>query len=78
MWVKAFSTYIAIIVEAHPERVRDMLAYMWLIVREAQKFGGTAGSPTARCLGVTDQVQTLSGTNLIAHHLHCFMPSAAR
>ena len=34
-------TYIAIVAEAHPERVRDMLAYMRLVVREAGKFSGT-------------------------------------
>ena len=40
-WVTAFATYIAIVAVAHPERVRDMLAYLRLVVREAQKFGGT-------------------------------------
>ena len=40
-WVTAFATYIAIVAVAHPGRVRDMLAYMRLVVREAQKFGGT-------------------------------------
>ena len=40
-WVSSFATYIAIIAEAHPERVVDMLAYMRLIRREASKFGGT-------------------------------------
>ena len=40
-WVSSFATYIAVIAEAHPQRVHDMLAYMRLIVREASKFGGT-------------------------------------
>ena len=40
-WVSSFSTYIAIVAEAHPARVRDMLAYLRLVVREASKFGGT-------------------------------------
>ena len=40
-WVTAFATYIVIVAVAHPGRVRDMLAYMRLVVREAQKFGGT-------------------------------------
>ena len=39
-WVTAFSTYIAVVATAHP-RVRDMLAYMRLLVREAKKYGGT-------------------------------------
>ena len=39
-WVSSFATYVAIIAEAHPARVGDMLAYMRLIVREASKFGG--------------------------------------
>jgi hypothetical protein len=40
-WATAFSTYIAIVAAAHPGCVRDMLAYMHLLVREAQKYGGT-------------------------------------
>lgn len=39
-WVSSFATYVAIVAEAHPSRVGDMLAYMRLIVREASKFGG--------------------------------------
>ena len=40
-WVLSFATYIAIVAEAHPGRVGDMLAYMRLIIREAGKFGGS-------------------------------------
>ena len=40
-WVTAFATYIAIVAVAHPGRVRDMLAYICLVVCEAQTFGGT-------------------------------------
>ena len=40
-WVSSFATYIAIVAEAHPDRVTDMLAYMRLVTREASKFGGT-------------------------------------
>ena len=40
-WVSSFSTHVAIVAEAHPERVGDMLAYMRLIIREASKFGGS-------------------------------------
>lgn len=40
-WVASFCTYVAIVAEAHPERVVDMLAYMRLLIREAGKFGGT-------------------------------------
>ena len=39
--MSAFSTYVAIIAAAHPGRVKDMLAYMRLLVREAQKYGGS-------------------------------------
>ena len=41
-WVSSFATYVAIIAEAHPGRVCDMLAYMRLVMREASKFGGTS------------------------------------
>ena len=40
-WVSAFSTYVAIIAAAHPGHGKDMLAYMRLLVREAQKYGGS-------------------------------------
>ena len=39
-WISAFSSYIAIVAETHPVRVKDMCAYMRLIVQEAQKYGG--------------------------------------
>ena len=39
-WVSSFATYVAIVAQAHPGRVADMLAYMRLIIREASKFGG--------------------------------------
>ena len=39
-WVAAFTTYIAIVAEAHPSRVKDMCAYMRLLTREALKYGG--------------------------------------
>ena len=39
-WVSAYSTYVAIVAEVHPDRVKDMLAYMRLLVREASNHGG--------------------------------------
>ena len=39
-WVSSFATYVAIVAQAHPSRVTDMLAYLRLIVQEATKFGG--------------------------------------
>ena len=40
-WVSCFSTYVAIVAHTHPQRVRDMMAYMRLMVREAHKHGGS-------------------------------------
>ncbi len=40
IWVSSFATYVAVVAQAHPDRVTDMLAYMRLIVREARKYGG--------------------------------------
>ena len=40
-WVSCMATYIAIAAQAHPLRVRDMLAYMRLMVREGHKHRGT-------------------------------------
>jgi len=39
-WVSPFATYVAIVTQAHPHCVMDMLAYMRLIIREAIRFGG--------------------------------------
>ena len=39
-WVSSFATYIAVVAQAHPDRVPDMLAYLRLIIREARKYGG--------------------------------------
>ena len=39
-WVSAFTTYIAIVAEVHPHRVKDTCAYMRLLIREALKYGG--------------------------------------
>ena len=44
-WVSCFATYVAIVAEVHPGRVRAMLAYMRLVVGEAHKHGGQ-GWPT--------------------------------
>ena len=39
-WVPCFATYIAIISEKHSQMVRPLLAYLCLIIREAQRNGG--------------------------------------
>ena len=39
-WVSCFATYVAIVSEVHPEHVVDMLAYLRLVVREANRYGG--------------------------------------
>ena len=39
-WVQCFATYAAVLAEAHPYRMRDLLAYLRLIVREAQCHEG--------------------------------------
>ena len=36
-WVQCFITYVAIVAARHPDRMKDLLAYMRLIVREAQR-----------------------------------------
>ena len=40
-WTSCMATYIASVAAAHPERVRDMLAYMHLLVREGHKYGSS-------------------------------------
>ena len=37
-WTCAFTTYVAVVAQARPERVKYMLAYMRLVVGTAQKF----------------------------------------
>ena len=39
-WVSSFVIYIAVLSEAHHERVVDMLANLRLIIQEAHRHGG--------------------------------------
>ena len=39
-WVCAFCSYIAIVAEVHPHRVRDLLAYMQNLMRDATRYRG--------------------------------------
>ena len=39
-WVSAFVTYTAVVAAAHPDRVKDLLAYLRLIMREAWRTQG--------------------------------------
>jgi len=39
-WVQCFGTYMAVLTSKHPDRVRQLLAYQTLIVREARRCGG--------------------------------------
>lgn len=39
-WCCAFSTYVAILSQAHPELVVSRLAYMGNLMKEASRFGG--------------------------------------
>ena len=41
-WVQCFMTYAAVVAKAHPHRMRDLIAYLHMIVREAQQHGGDA------------------------------------
>ena len=39
-WVSAFASFLAVVAETHPHRVKDMCAYLRLLTREVQKYGG--------------------------------------
>jgi hypothetical protein len=39
-WVECFNSYVAVITSVRPERARDLLAYMALIIRIAKQFPG--------------------------------------
>ena len=39
-WVQCFCTYVAIVTSKKPEKMRQLLAYQTLIVREARRCGG--------------------------------------
>ena len=39
-WVASFVTYVAIVAEKRPEKVKPLLAYMRLLIQEAQRHGG--------------------------------------
>lgn len=68
-WVSSFTTYVAIVAEAHPSRVGDMLAYMRLLVREASKFAGN-GWLTYDAVFRRNQVGLSNPWNYIDASLH--------
>ena len=39
-WVQCFGTYIVVVTSKHPEKLRQLLAYQTLIVRESRRCGG--------------------------------------
>ena len=39
-WVQCFGTDMAVITSKYPDRVRQLLAYQMLIIREARRCGG--------------------------------------
>ena len=39
-WVQCFGTYISVVASRYPEKVRQLLAYQMLIIREARRLGG--------------------------------------
>ena len=39
-WVQCFGTYMAVVTSSQPERVKQLLAYQTVIVREARRCGG--------------------------------------
>ena len=39
-WVSCFTTYVAVLLEAHPELVKSQLAYLTLMIAEARCNGG--------------------------------------
>ena len=39
-WVQCFGTYMAVVTSKYPERMRQLLAYQTLMVREARRCGG--------------------------------------
>ena len=41
-WVSCFATYVAIVSQSHPECVKDMMAYLCLMVRKGYKHGGSS------------------------------------
>ena len=41
-WVQCFGTYIAVVTSQFPHRIKELLAYQTLIVREAWRCGGRA------------------------------------
>ena len=67
--MSSFATYVAIVAEAHPGRVGDMLAYLRLIVREASKFGGN-GWLTYDAVFRRNQVGLSTPWNYIDASLH--------
>ena len=39
-WIQCFSAYAGIVERQHPEKTRELFAYMAMVVREARRGGG--------------------------------------
>ena len=40
-WVQAYAAYAAVVLSEHPDRSTQLMAYLRVLVREAQRLGGT-------------------------------------
>ena len=48
-WIQCFGTYISVVVAKSPAKVKQLLAYQTMIVREAHRCGGKGGRPMTLC-----------------------------
>ena len=55
-WVQCFGVYIGVVASRQPEKVKQLLAYQTLIIREARRLGGRGWLP-----GIRLDVQATSG-----------------
>lgn len=76
-WVECFNSYIALITSFRPERARDLLAYMALIIRIAKQFPGRCWYNYDRAFRLQAAASNLINWNQINPDLYHYHTSVA-
>ena len=76
-WVECFNSYISVIATHRPDRARDLLAYMALIIRTAKRFGGKAWFHYDRAFRREAEVNNVQDWSTMRTDLYNFHTSAA-
>ncbi|CAB4001150.1 Hypothetical predicted protein [Paramuricea clavata] len=75
-WTECFITYILVMITFRPHRAHDLLEYMALIIRTAERFDGRAWSQYDRAFRREAEVSNLKDWSVVRTDLYNFHTSA--